>query len=134
MVISDVPVLSSNVQNETRRFITFIDVMYERQIKVALSAEVPLTNLFNFSMEISNEDEEPIPELSVVNQGGSSGRLTTMIDGHVEWSATGRKGVSLVENSALKEVVFVVQRAYSRLVEMQGVDYCLQHESRYMRQ
>ena len=35
--------------------------------------------------------------MSVRDEGGSSGRLTTMVDGNVEWSATGRMGVSLAE-------------------------------------
>ena len=55
--------------------------------------------------------------------GSSSSSSTTMIrtrDGNVEWSATGRIGVSLSQLSAVKDVAFSFKRAQSRLVEMSG--------------
>ena len=59
----------------------------------------------------------------VIGEGGSSSSSsTTMIrtnnDKTVEWSATGRIGVSLAQLSAVKEVSFSFQRAESRLAEM----------------
>ena len=53
----------------------------------------------------------------VSGAGGSSGRSTTMIGG-LEWSATGRVGVSLAEMSAVADVKFAFARATSRLYEM----------------
>jgi len=53
--------------------------------------------------------------------GSSSSAATTMVqtkEGEVEWSATGRIGVSLAQLSAVKEVSFSFQRAESRLFEM----------------
>ena len=43
--------------------------------------------------------------------------------GNVEWSATGRAGVSLAEVAAVKDVAFAFGRAVSRLREMQGTEY-----------
>ena len=64
--------------------------------------------------------------VQVVNQGGSRGRLTTMV-GEAEWSATGRIGVSLAELSAVKDVGFAFNRALSRLIEMQSPPYVAEH-------
>lgn len=54
--------------------------------------------------------------------GSSSSSATTMIKttdgGSMEWSATGRIGVSLAQLSTVREVAFSFQRAESRLVEM----------------
>jgi protein AFG1 len=44
--------------------------------------------------------------------------IRTKNDKTVEWSATGRIGVSLAQLSAVKEVSFSFQRAESRLAEM----------------
>ena len=58
--------------------------------------------------------------------GSSSSGATTMIrtkDGDMEWSATGRIGVSLAQLSAVKDVVFSFKRAESRLMEMSGTDW-----------
>jgi predicted ATPase len=58
--------------------------------------------------------------------GSSSSSSTTMIktkDGDMEWSATGRIGVSLAQLSAVKDVVFSFKRAESRLAEMSGENW-----------
>jgi hypothetical protein len=61
-------------------------------------------------------------EMFVKGEGGSSSSAaTTMIrtkDGDVEWSATGRIGVSLAQLSAVRDVAFSFERAESRLAEM----------------
>jgi len=73
-------------------------------------------------------------ESIVVGEGGSSSsQSTTMIqvptadddggDGVMEWSATGRIGVSLAQLSAVREVSFSFQRAESRLAEMTSLSW-----------
>jgi peroxisome-assembly ATPase len=66
-------------------------------------------------------------EIFVKGEGGSSSSSsTTMIRSHddtggaavIEWSATGRIGVSLAQLSAVKDVSFSFQRAESRLAEI----------------
>jgi predicted ATPase len=83
-----------------------------------------------------------VGSVGVVEGGGSSGRLTTFVDVlapplplapsspssspppppgpavRVEWSATGRVGVSLAALSAVRDVNFAFGRAASRLAEM----------------
>ena len=63
-----------------------------------------------------------VATMQVIGEGGASGRSTTTIDG-VEFSATGRIGVSLAELAAVKEVGFAFSRATSRLHEMSGAEF-----------
>ena len=60
--------------------------------------------------------------VAVVGRGGaSSGWATTMLAGGVEWSATGRKGASLLDVTSSRGALGVEaarQRAASRLREM----------------
>ena len=49
-------------------------------------------------------------------------------DGDIEWSATGRIGVSLAQLSAVREVAFSFKRAESRLAEMSGAQWGKQRE------
>lgn len=70
----------------------------------------------------SGEPEAPV--MSVRGHGGSSGRYsTTYVGPGVEWSATGRKGVSLAELSGLHDAGFSFERAISRLIEMMSREY-----------
>lgn len=132
IIIDHVPQLGAKYYNEARRFVTLIDALYESKTRLVIAARVPLEDLFvDFETELETKDgDEEIGanEESWVNgQGGSSSsNATTMIrtkEGGMEWSATGRVGVSLAQLSAVKDVVFSFQRAESRLVEMSGKDW-----------
>jgi predicted ATPase len=105
--------------------------LYEARTKLIIAANVPMDELFlgfDATVETNDGDEEiAIHDASgdsfVVGEGGSSSSSsTTMIrtrdDKTVEWSATGRVGVSLAQLSAVKEVSYSFQRAESRLAEM----------------
>ena len=86
---------------------------------------------FDAELESADGDEEiaireqPIQhpkgdeESLIIGEGGSSSSSsTTMIrtkDGDIEWSATGRIGVSLAQLSGVREVSFAFKRAESRL-------------------
>ena len=59
----------------------------------------------------------------VASHGGSSSAWGTTMVGDVEWSATGRIGVSLAELSGVTDVAFAMHRALSRLTEMQSQQY-----------
>lgn len=174
IIVENVPQLGANEYNEARRFITFIDALYESKTRLVISASVPIEHLFvGFDAEVQSSDgDEEIAVASleekgkntvvddngdvnngkdsiknsqnsneknfeeeelrtqqqqgssyVSGKGGSSSSFsTTMIrtkDGDdVEWSATGRIGVSLAQLSAVKDVAFSFKRAESRLVEM----------------
>ena len=56
----------------------------------------------------------------MVGQGGASGRSTLMLDGAVEWSATGRTGASLalVGRGTASFVSAAAARCESRLAQM----------------
>jgi len=131
VIVEDVPQMSGHCYNEARRFVVFIDALYEAKTKLVIAADVPRDDLFlgfDATVETNDGDEEiAIADASgdtfVIGEGGSSSSSsTTMIrtnnDSAVEWSATGRIGVSLAQLSAVKEVSFSFQRAESRLSEM----------------
>ncbi len=77
--------------------------------------------------EVAIQDQQGDEESWVSGEGGSSSSSsTTMIrtkEGNMEWSATGRLGVSLAQLSSVKDVVFSFKRAESRLAEMSGTDW-----------
>lgn len=133
VIVEHVPQLSGNTYNEARRFVTFIDALYEARTKLIISADVERENLFlGFDATVATHDGDE--EIAIVedNQGvesfisgeggSSSSSSTTMINAPhgkmVEWSATGRIGVSLAQLSAVREVSFSFMRAESRLAEM----------------
>ena len=67
-------------------------------------------------------------ESAIIGEGGSSSSssttiIHTKIDGKVEWSATGRIGVSLAQLSAVKEVSYSFKRASSRIAEMSSTKW-----------
>mmetsp|Transcript_24894 Transcript_24894/g.59109 ORF Transcript_24894/g.59109 Transcript_24894/m.59109 type:complete len:641 (-) Transcript_24894:114-2036(-) len=143
VIVENVPQLSGHCYNEARRFVIFIDALYEAKTKVIISADVPRDELFlgfDATAETNDGDEEiaiadATGDTFVLGEGGSSSSSsTTMIrtsnsnrnnnnDEAVEWSATGRIGVSLAQLSAVKEVSFSFKRAESRLAEMSSAGW-----------
>lgn len=142
VICENVPQLCGNTYNEARRFVTLIDALYEGQTRLVASAGVAMENLFlGFDAQLVTADgdeeialgEQAIQqpngdeESLVIGEGGSSSSSsTTMIrtkDGDIEWSATGRIGVSLAQLSAVRDVAFSFKRAESRLAEMSGAQW-----------
>ena len=127
LIIDCVPQLDANHLNEARRFVTLIDACYESRTRLVLAAQVPLDELFvDFEAQVESSDGDE--ELFVSEKGGSSSSFaTTMIrtkEGeYLEWSATGRIGVSLAQLSAANDLAFSFRRAASRLVEMGGKEW-----------
>ena len=127
LIIDCVPQLDANHLNEARRFVTLIDACYESRTRLVLAAQVPLDELFvDFEAQVESSDGDE--ELFVSVKGGSSSSFaTTMIrtkEGeYLEWSATGRIGVSLAQLSAANDLAFSFRRAASRLVEMGGKEW-----------
>ena len=127
LIMDCVPQLDANHLNEARRFVTLIDACYESRTRLVLAAQVPLDELFvDFEAQVESSDGDE--ELFVSVKGGSSSSFaTTMIrtkEGeYLEWSATGRIGVSLAQLSAANDLAFSFRRAASRLVEMGGKEW-----------
>jgi len=127
LIMDRVPQLDANHLNEARRFVTLIDACYESRTRLVLAAQVPLDELFvDFEAQVESSDGDE--ELFVSEKGGNSSSFaTTMIRNkegeHVEWSATGRIGVSLAQLSGANDLAFSFRRAASRLVEMGGKEW-----------
>ena len=135
IILTDVPTLSAGWLNEARRFIIFIDAVYEGRVKLFVTSESPIEDLFSESfLDIPTETEDIQDDRegvyvsidsSVSEEGGSSGMNSTMIamksGEQMEWSATGIVKASLA--SAVQDVNFSFARALSRLVEMQSQGY-----------
>jgi protein AFG1 len=135
VVLQGVPRLTQGCP-EARRLVFLIDVMYERSTRLVIFADARPEELFTMEQFVvdAEADERPSQQqergggggatLSVRGEGGSSsGFATTFIGQGVEWSATGRKGVSLAELSGLQDTGFSFQRAVSRLIEMSSREY-----------
>ena len=127
IIMVRVPQLDANHLNEARRFVTLIDACYESRTRLVLAAQVPLDELFvDFEAQVESSDGDG--ELFVSKKGGNSSSFaTTMIrtkvGEYLEWSATGRIGVSLAQFSAANDLAFSFRRAASRLVEMGGKEW-----------
>jgi len=129
ILLTDVPLMSSMDPDPLRRFITFLDAMYEGRNLLAISSRFPLSQLTatKSAKALRNTREEAVgsnsgsdeaaASVSVVGLGGSSGRSTTMI-GDTEWSATGLSRASLAGLMGSMEADFAQARAASRLDEM----------------
>eukprot|EP00850_Spirogloea_muscicola_P011149 SM000068S20581 [mRNA] locus=s68:378953:382507:+ [translate_table: standard] len=152
VIVDRVPWLGDALaENETRRFVTLVDCLYEHNTILVVSASVPLEKLFladpaheALTTSVATpcgdkgygdvEDEAAI-SMCVLGEGGSSGRSTTTIN-DVEWSATGLVGASLAQLQAYQAgpkrinytfVRFASRRTLSRLFEMQGDRYLAQN-------
>lgn len=108
VLIRDVPQLNMLLKSQTRRFITLIDTLYDNRVRVVLSADVPLEDLFckKGSDEISDEHRVLMDDLKI--EHGSSESSSTVFTG--------------------EEEIFAFDRTVSRLSEMQSKDYWDQWE------
>ncbi|KAF9932266.1 hypothetical protein FBU30_008561 [Linnemannia zychae] len=113
LILTDIPKLKPTTlhRNETRRLITLIDALYECQVKLIVSADGPISEIFGGGSGAHSVDEDP----------STMGELTPaqrqMMDD------LGLNDVTQVKKSPIfsgEEEKFAVQRAESRLIEMQG--------------
>jgi predicted ATPase len=133
IAVENVPRLTvSAAENEARRFINLIDVLYEHRVSFLANLESSPDDMFKekesdsalSSSELTTrqrtrlETASTLENLSITAIGGSSGRSTTMLAPDTEWSATGRVGASLAHASASNFVLAASARAASRLAHM----------------
>lgn len=129
VMIRRIPRLAGpSCENEARRFITLIDILYETNTILICSAAVPPDSLFSDLSQMDESAKEYIVDaiedtgIRIVGEGGSSGRSTLMI-GNMEWSATGRQGASLADLAGASFTRKAAPRCVSRLLEMQSDSY-----------
>ena len=102
--------------------------MYEnRKIIVIERAVYGYEDTVGTKKEVAGEDEgggqqsEGGGELECLDEGGSSGRLTTMFGSNLEWSATGRQGASLLDITKGDFSRNGFERCKSRMEEMMSL-------------
>ncbi|PGG99255.1 hypothetical protein AJ79_08618 [Helicocarpus griseus UAMH5409] len=127
-IITDVPGMTIRQRDLARRFITFIDAVYESRAKLVLTTTVPLTNLFlsdeelqesiseNDSSKKNTKDvkanDEEVPE-------NLPDAMRNLMD-DLGLSMSALKSSSIFSGD---EERFAFARALSRLSEMEGKDW-----------
>ncbi|KAJ5604955.1 hypothetical protein N7510_010109 [Penicillium lagena] len=116
-IVTDVPSMSHNQRDLARRFITFIDAVYESRAKLVLTTEVPLSNIFLSNTDVKNS-----------LKGKDKGDGNNADDDHSDISDAMRNlmddlgmSVQALKNSSIfsgDEERFAFARALSRLSEM----------------
>ena len=112
LFLDRVPRLCVERHDEARRFLTLVDVFYDRKKLIGLHAAAPIDDLL-----ASTQPQQTPKTISVKDEGGSSGRSSTYF-GDAEWSATGLIGASLGGFAGIQDTQFAWDRLTSRLVEI----------------
>ncbi|KAF2623633.1 hypothetical protein BU25DRAFT_442384 [Macroventuria anomochaeta] len=117
-IITDVPGMNHKSRDLARRFITFIDALYESRSKLVLTTQVPLTQLFLDASEMSD----------ALNQSKSKGEIPASSDPGENLDDAMRSlmddlgmNMTMLKNSSIfsgDEERFAFARALSRLSEM----------------
>ncbi|KAH8259484.1 hypothetical protein KR026_005296 [Drosophila bipectinata] len=104
VLIRDVPQLTLDLKSQMRRFITLIDTLYDNRVRVVISANTTLDNLFSFSdgpKSMSDSDRALMDDLKISH--GSKDSNSSFFTG--------------------EEELFAFDRTISRLYEMQKREY-----------
>ncbi|CAI7658341.1 unnamed protein product [Penicillium glandicola] len=108
-IVTDVPSMNHTQRDLARRFITFIDAVYESRAKLVLTTEVPLTNLF-----ISETDVKKTLKADGGDHSDLSDAMRNLMD-DLGMSVEALKNTSIFSGD---EERFAFARALSRLSEM----------------
>ena len=117
-IVTDVPGMTIRERDLARRFITFIDAVYEGNAKLVLTTEKPLTELFVSRDEIAESLVQGNPKSERVDKEVSKVLGDMMED--VESSADKLKNSNLF---AGEEEAFAFARALSRLSHMESKEW-----------
>ena len=136
VVVSGLAAFDLRRHNEARRFMCFVDILYDEGCLVVLEAQSPVHELLRLVDEKeggqelghrppsnSSDSGEVTVNLHVKGEGGASSSGSTTYINDTEWSSTGRIGVSMAALSGVRDVTFSKERAISRLIEMQCAGY-----------
>lgn len=103
VLIRDVPQLHLGIKGQARRFITLIDTLYDNRIRVVISSDVPLKNLFSKEKSALLDDSERHLMDDLKIEHGTSESSSSVFTG--------------------EEELFAYDRTLSRLAEMQSQQY-----------
>lgn len=112
-IVTDIPGMTHQQRDLARRFITFIDAVYEGNAKLVLTTEKPLTELFVSRDEIAE---------SLLAQGYKDGKAAdgSHVSEDLEHSVDALKDSNLFAGS---EEAFAFARALSRLRHMESKEW-----------
>lgn len=102
IIIRDVPPITITLRSQARRFITLIDALYDNKIKIIISAQLPLKQLFsreNQNSEVSDEFRVLMDDLNVSKEDATANIFTG------------------------EEELFAFERTISRISEMVSEEY-----------
>ncbi|ODA76253.1 hypothetical protein RJ55_08098 [Drechmeria coniospora] len=120
-VVTDVPGMTVRERDLARRFITFVDAVYEGNAKLVLTTEKPLTELFVSRDEIAESLLQASGTTSASAGGGhKAGEAVGRMMEDVERNAEQLKSSNLF---AGEEEAFAFARALSRLSQMQSKEW-----------
>jgi protein AFG1 len=115
-IVTDVPGMNIQQRDLARRFITFIDAVYEGNAKLVLTTEKPLTELFVTKDEVAESLLKQNPKASKDDARAAVGDMMENLEDSVE---------KLKESDlfAGAEEAFAFARALSRLSHMQSKEW-----------
>ncbi|KAF7718107.1 Uncharacterized protein PECH_002444 [Penicillium ucsense] len=113
-IVTEVPAMNLNQRDLARRFITFIDAVYESRAKLVLTTEVPLENLFLSQADIQNSLKANSGDESPASASEISDAMRNLMD-DLGMSEQTLKNSSIFSGD---EERFAFARALSRLTEM----------------
>ena len=131
-IVTDIPGMTYRERDWARRFITFVDAVYESRAKIVLTTAVPLSQLFLSPAEIKESSASSKAGGKGAKKKGDAGGSSNDKDGHaaneVELEHSHRTlvddlgmSMEMMKNSNLfsgDEERFAFARALSRLNEM----------------
>lgn len=112
-IVTDVPAMTYQQRDLARRFITFIDAVYEGNARLVLTTEKPLAELF-----VSHEEF-----LQSIKESGAAAQSESVQETLDEMMDDLENHVERLKNSSLfsgEEEAFAFARALSRLNQMEG--------------
>nr|OQO18228.1 hypothetical protein B0A51_15462 [Rachicladosporium sp. CCFEE 5018] len=124
-IITDVPGMNYRSRDLARRFITFIDAVYESRAKLVLTTAVPLSQLFMTRDEVdtalSEAADSGVPHAKAAKKDGADldSSMRSLMD-DLGMSMNTLKGTSIFSGD---EETFAFARALSRLSEMEGLEW-----------
>lgn len=123
-IVTDVPGMTIRERDLARRFITFIDAVYEGNAKLVLTTEKPLSELFVSRDEIAeillNSNPQTSPSLSNPKQGSQVKEVMEKMMDDVDSSVEKLKQSNLFSG---EEEAFAFARALSRLSHMESKEW-----------